>query len=171
MAAKLHVFSAIGFEFGTILEQSLRVPVGIIHSSWGGTPIEAWISEDGLKTFPHAKVIPSSDTSQALPKDPASLYCGLDTNLRCSPTAFGGFLWYQGEAPNRNSYARYDSLMNVMITDWRDAGVRAIRLLLRSTGPLWYPDKQDQRGWVEDFPHAKVIPSSDTSQALPKDPM
>ncbi|GHB57223.1 sialate O-acetylesterase [Persicitalea jodogahamensis] len=109
-------FSAIGFEFGTILERSLHVPIGIIHSSWGGTPIEAWISEEGLKAFPHAKVIPPSDTTQVLPRNPASLYNGMIHPL----LSYGirGFLWYQGEA-NRNSYARYDSLMNVMITDWR----------------------------------------------------
>jgi sialate O-acetylesterase len=29
-----------------------HVPIGIINSSVGGTPIEAWISEEGLKEFP-----------------------------------------------------------------------------------------------------------------------
>lgn len=32
--------------------EKTEVPVGIINSSWGGTPIEAWISEEGLKEFP-----------------------------------------------------------------------------------------------------------------------
>lgn len=36
-------FSAAGWYFGRRLMQELKVPVGIIHSSWGGTIIEAWM--------------------------------------------------------------------------------------------------------------------------------
>jgi len=35
-------FSATAFFFGKKLNQKLNVPVGLIHSSWGGTPAEAW---------------------------------------------------------------------------------------------------------------------------------
>lgn len=45
-------FSALCYFFSKLLEEKTGVPVGIINSSWGGTPIEAWISEDGLKDFP-----------------------------------------------------------------------------------------------------------------------
>jgi sialate O-acetylesterase len=31
------------------------VPIGIINSSVGGTPIESWTSEEGLKEFPQLK--------------------------------------------------------------------------------------------------------------------
>jgi len=41
-------FSAIGYYFGRDLSKALGVPVGIINSSWGGTRIEAWVSEQGL---------------------------------------------------------------------------------------------------------------------------
>ncbi len=41
-------FSAIGFWFGQRLRQSLQRPVAIIDSSWGGTPVEAWTSRQGL---------------------------------------------------------------------------------------------------------------------------
>lgn len=36
-------FSAVMYFFGRELHQKLQSPVGIIHSSWGGTPIQSWI--------------------------------------------------------------------------------------------------------------------------------
>ncbi len=41
-------FSATAMFFAKKLNTELDVPVGIIHSSWGGTPIEAWISNERL---------------------------------------------------------------------------------------------------------------------------
>jgi sialate O-acetylesterase len=45
-------FTAVGYFFGRDLHQTLHVPIGLVHSSWGGTPAEAWTSEAGLKTLP-----------------------------------------------------------------------------------------------------------------------
>jgi sialate O-acetylesterase len=41
-------FSAVAFYFGQELHRALGVPVGLIHSSWGGTPAEAWTSREAL---------------------------------------------------------------------------------------------------------------------------
>jgi sialate O-acetylesterase len=35
-------FSAVGYFFGRELNRELNVPVGLIHSSWSGTPAESW---------------------------------------------------------------------------------------------------------------------------------
>jgi sialate O-acetylesterase len=43
-------FSAIGYFFARALVERLSVPVGIIHGSWGGTPIESWLAEPVLRT-------------------------------------------------------------------------------------------------------------------------
>jgi len=45
-------FGAVTFFFARRLYKEYKVPIGIINSSVGGTPIEAWISEDGLKEIP-----------------------------------------------------------------------------------------------------------------------
>ncbi|MFT4092494.1 MAG: sialate O-acetylesterase, partial [Niabella sp.] len=45
-------FTAAGYFFARSLYEKYKVPVGLIHSSWGGTPIQAWISEEGLHNFP-----------------------------------------------------------------------------------------------------------------------
>lgn len=42
-------FSAVGYFFARQLQKKLKVPVGVIDCSWGGTPAEAWTSYDGLK--------------------------------------------------------------------------------------------------------------------------
>lgn len=42
-------FTAVGFFFARQLHQARRIPVGLIHSSWGGTPAEAWMSEEALR--------------------------------------------------------------------------------------------------------------------------
>ncbi|MBC3784690.1 sialate O-acetylesterase [Spirosoma utsteinense] len=44
-------FSAVAYFFAKKIHQKYNVPVGIINASVGGTPIEAWISEEGLRDF------------------------------------------------------------------------------------------------------------------------
>lgn len=47
-------FSAVAYYFGRHLHQVLKVPVGLINSSWGGTRIEAWTSRESLEERPCA---------------------------------------------------------------------------------------------------------------------
>lgn len=42
-------FSAVAYFFGRKLQEELKVPIGLIHSSWGGTMIEAWMSAETLQ--------------------------------------------------------------------------------------------------------------------------
>ena len=48
-------FSAVGYFFARDLHQKLGVPVGMIHTSWGGTPAQAWTSLEGFGTDPELK--------------------------------------------------------------------------------------------------------------------
>lgn len=45
-------FSAVAFFFGRELHRELEVPIGLIHSSWGGTPAEAWTRRERLAKNP-----------------------------------------------------------------------------------------------------------------------
>ncbi len=45
-------FGAVTFFFARSIYNEYKIPIGIINSSVGGTPIEAWISKDGFKEFP-----------------------------------------------------------------------------------------------------------------------
>jgi sialate O-acetylesterase len=44
-------FSAVAYFFAKKIYQQYKIPIGIINASVGGTPIEAWTSEEGLKDF------------------------------------------------------------------------------------------------------------------------
>lgn len=58
-------FSATGYFFGLELYQKLGVPVGLIHSSWGGTPSEAWTSKEYIGKVPFFQSTPGRADPQA----------------------------------------------------------------------------------------------------------
>jgi sialate O-acetylesterase len=43
-------FSAVGYFFVREVHQKMKQPIGLIHTSWGGTPVETWIPESGMKS-------------------------------------------------------------------------------------------------------------------------
>jgi sialate O-acetylesterase len=43
-------FSAVGFFFARDIYQKMNVPIGILHSSWGGSQVEGWISKEAMLT-------------------------------------------------------------------------------------------------------------------------
>lgn len=45
-------YSAVAYFFARTLHRELKVPVGIIHSSWGGTEIETWMPSDAYRKLP-----------------------------------------------------------------------------------------------------------------------
>ena len=58
-------FSAIAYFFAKKNYEKYQVPIGLINASVGGTPIEAWISEEGFKDFSkiQATIQKNKDTS------------------------------------------------------------------------------------------------------------
>lgn len=58
-------FSAVAYFFAKKIYEKYHIPIGIINASVGGTPIEAWTSEEGLKEFPalQATIQKNKDTA------------------------------------------------------------------------------------------------------------
>ena len=50
-------FSAVGYFFARELHKTLGVPIGVIHTSWGGTPAQAWTSRTALAADPDLQKI------------------------------------------------------------------------------------------------------------------
>jgi len=119
-------FSAVGYFFGKELQEKLKVPVGVIHTSWGGTRAEAWTSRESLKGLDLAYAQEIKNHEAAFAKDPnvtkknanapSALYNGMLKPL--APYAISGFIWYQGESNVGKAY-HYEKLFGAMIENWR----------------------------------------------------
>lgn len=113
-AKTVREFSAIGYQFARMLQQKLGVPIGIIQSAYGGTDIEAWITQDALKDFNDFKV--PTDAAKMTKNHPSVLF-----NAMINPILgfqIKGVLWYQGEN-NRFNPLSYDRKMAAMVSEWR----------------------------------------------------
>lgn len=108
-------FSAIGYLYAKQLQQKLKVPVGIIHTSWGGSSIEAWMSKETLYNFPEALRQTTQDETPQHQRA-SNLHNGMI--LPIVNFTIKGALWYQGESNLRN-YKDYAALMASMVTSWR----------------------------------------------------
>jgi len=63
-------FSAVAYFFGRLLNEKVKVPIGLIHTSWGGTPIEFWMPTEILQADPDFQGIIShwADVKAKYPK-------------------------------------------------------------------------------------------------------
>lgn len=73
------LFSAIGTFLGKMMQEKRGVPQGVIVNSWGGTPIEAWISADSLR-----KDYPLALEKTRLYQDDAMVQAQQEANQRAS---------------------------------------------------------------------------------------
>ena len=109
-------FSAVAYFYGSQLQEVLDVPVGIIHSSWSGSCVEAWISPEIMSTF--QKVDLKDVDISIKPKEiPTVLYNSMINPL--IPYTIKGMIWYQGES-NKGEPEKYKKLFPAMVQDWRN---------------------------------------------------
>jgi sialate O-acetylesterase len=74
-------YSATLYFFGRALHRELNVPVGLINSSVGGTPIESWIAEDAQAKVPELKSLVEAQAKAAAAIDEATLKANYEKQL------------------------------------------------------------------------------------------
>ncbi|MEO5683599.1 MAG: sialate O-acetylesterase [Chitinophagaceae bacterium] len=115
----LKSFSAVGYFFGKKLLQQLNVPIGLINTSWGGTPAEVWTPQDLVNRDEVLKTAAGKLESFAWwPSQPGLTYNAMIAPL--TPYNIAGAIWYQGES-NVITNDSYSKLFTTMIGAWRGA--------------------------------------------------
>lgn len=109
-------FSATAYYFGRILQQQLNVPIALINVSYGGSPVEAFMSEAALKKFPEIKIPSVTGTEKLTNKYATTLYNGMVHPI--AGYTIKGCLFYQGES-NYDRPDQYESLFPTMVSLWR----------------------------------------------------
>lgn len=109
-------FSAVAYQFGKMMVDSLKVPIGMIVSAWGGARLEHWMSEESLQAFPEIPVPVGIDTMKVPEKAATALFNGMVAPLL--NYSIKGILWYQGES-SRDQPIQYARLQPAMVADWR----------------------------------------------------
>jgi sialate O-acetylesterase len=137
-SASLEGFSAIGYFFARELQQKLNVPVGIINSSWGGTPAEVWTPEGLVTKDPELLAAAGKQiVTAAWPVDPGYAYNSMIHPITNFPIA--GAIWYQGES-NVLMAATYNKLFSAMINSWREAWQKQFPFYFVEIAPFAYPN-------------------------------
>jgi sialate O-acetylesterase len=141
-------FSAAGYFFGRELNKALKVPVGLIHESVGGTSARLWTPIETIRAIPELKAIEeaynkavtdlpkqmaayeealakwkadTSTTKAAAPRKPGLRRPGslYETMIQpVIPYAIRGAIWYQGEA-DAHASNEYRVLFAAMVQAWR----------------------------------------------------
>jgi sialate O-acetylesterase len=105
-------FSGVAYYFGRHLVKKLGVPVGLINTSWGGSPIQPWTPPVGYDLVPEFKEKKIGN------RGAPGMYNAMIHPL--IPFAIRGAIWYQGES-NVNDAATYHARMQALILGWRKA--------------------------------------------------
>ena len=146
-------FSAAGYFFARKLNEVLRIPVGIIHASYGGSRVEAWMSKEAIEPYRDLEDVHNASI----------LYNGM-----LSPVVgYGirGCLWYQGEA-NVDAPDLYTQLFPSLVNDWRKKwGMEEFPFYYAQIAPFNYNKGEGKRknsAYLREAQTAclKLIPSS-----------
>lgn len=177
-------FSAVAYHFGKMLQDSLKVPVGLICNAVGGSSAESWIDRRTLE-YEFPKILENwkendfimewvrgrakentkenPDKLQRHPYEPAYLFEAGIYPLKKFPIK--GVIWYQGES-NAHNIDAYSKLFGLFAQSWRtyfnDASLPIYYVQLSSIHrPSWGYFRDTQRRLLYKIPNVKMVVSSD----------
>lgn len=182
-------FSAVAYYFGKMLQDSLKVPVGLICNAIGGSPAEAWIDRSTLEyQFPAIlrdwtqndfiqdwvreraalNIKRATSKQQRHPYEPCYLYEAGIRPLEQFPVR--GVIWYQGESNAHNREA-HEKLFKLLVESWRknwnNAQLPFYYVQLSSIDrPSWPWFRDSQRRMMQEIPYSAMAVSSDHGDSL-----
>lgn len=141
-------FSAVAYYFGKKLYQELNVPIGLIHSSWGGSPAESWVRLDLIE-----KIKGFENTSKRLeiandPNTPYNKWVAKHTSVKWdSLIEVDNFKWVDKTHLEFLSSDYNDDA-------WQDAAVTSI-------GEAFEKDDFNGIGWIRQQLNIDSLPDGD----------
>ena len=141
-------FSAVAYYFGKKLYQELNVPIGLIHSSWGGSPAESWVRLDLIE-----KIKGFENTSKRLeiandPNTPYNKWVAKHTSVKWdSLIEVDNFKWVDKTHLEFLSSDYNDDA-------WQDAAVTSI-------GEAFEKDDFNGIGWIRQQLNIDSLPEGD----------
>lgn len=181
-------FSAVGYYFGKMLQDSLNIPIGLINNAVGGSPTEAWIDRFTLEHHPRLvdmlynwakndyihpwcrertaqNLENAPNPLQRHPYHPAYLYESGMEDLVDFPIA--GVIWYQGES-NAHNVELHEITFPTLVESWRKAFNNSelpfyyVQLSSMEVGrETWGHFRDSQRRLLSVIPHSGMAVSSD----------
>lgn len=175
--------SAIAYEFGMMLSDSLHVPVGLIINAIGGSACESWIDRKTLEfSYPNIlyswkendriqpwvreraslNVKQSSNKLQRHPYEPCYLFEAGIAPLAKYPVK--GIIWYQGES-NAHNIEVHEILFPLLVESWRKNWNKELPFyyvqLSSLNRPSWTWFRDSQRRMLKDIRYVGMAVSSD----------
>ena len=141
-------FSAVAYYFGKKLHQELNIPIGLIHSSWGGSPAESWVRLDFIE-----KIKGFENTSKRLeiandPNTPYNKWVAKHTSVKWdSLIEVDNFKWVDETHLEFLSSDYNDDA-------WQDATVASI-------GEAFEKDDFNGIGWIRQQLNIESLPQGD----------
>lgn len=145
--------SAVAFHYALALRRSLKVPVGVIVTAWGGTPIQSWTPDCEPGRVLMAE---SLHGEKRLHSQPRVLWNAMVAPL--APYAARGLVWYQGEN-NRGDGVRYANRLEAFYSGWSAAfGLDPLPFYMAEIAPfdyrIWETDDMMYRSDIREAQHA-----------------
>ena len=178
-------FSGAAFYFARRLQGELGVPIGVIDSSRGGTPIEPFIPRAAFHSHPTLKrelELGDRGDLNAIWKLPGGVRArdanwlpGRLFHSRLAPIsrfAVRGAIWYQGESNSgiQEDPRDYQHKMRALVNGWRQAlgneklPVYYVQLPGSGAGDGW-PYLREQQRLATDLPHTGMVVTIDIDGA------
>ena len=178
-------FSAVAYNFGKMLADSLKVPVGLICNAVGGAPAEAftdrrslefndrladilydWTKNDMIQGWVRERAALNMKYSplkyQRHPYEPCYLY---ETGIRpLKGFPIRGVIWYQGES-NAHNVELHEVIFPVLVDSWRNVWGKDLSFyfvqLSSMNRPSWPHFRDSQRRLAQKISNCEMAVCSD----------